>query len=223
MGKHFSCQIPGMDANDLFIKIGWCPDYVRVVNVATGLEFQWFRHMANDNSITRVAAGDRTVTSGNGVKLVKFSEMTNNAITADPTVVEAGQWNEADGIQITDDSLLLGDDNMLFVEAYGIDIPVVRAVHDGATNNNLHLQDASVDFRDAGVSTGWIIYNQSNGNYCYVGEVQRPPGQAKYCRLTSVLANGSPTTAADFDTNDVCFIYPPNALGYPLADIGAMT
>lgn len=223
MGKHFSMVVPAMDTNDLFIKMGFCPDYVRVVSFDAGLELFWSRHQGNDNCVARVAAGDRTVTSGSGIKLVKFPVMKSNDMTTDPTEVEAGQWNEADGIQITADAALLADDKMLLVEAFGIDVPVIRAVMDGTTNNNTYFEDSSLDFRDAGVSTGWIIYNQSNGNYCYVGEVQRPADKAKYCRLTSVTAAGAATTAADFDTNDVCFIYPPNALGYPLSDIGAMT
>ena len=223
MANHFSCQIPGMDTNDIFIKLGFCADYVRVTNWADGVELQWARHQGNDNCIARVAAGDRTVTSGSGIKLVKFGEMSPHSITSDPSEVEAGQWNDADGIQITSDAALLGNDQILLIEAWGMDWPMIRAVHDGGDTTHTYIQDSSIDFRDAGVSTGWIVYNQTNGNYSFAGEVQKPSGYTKYCRVTLVEADGTATAAADIDDDDVLFLYPKDCLGYPLSDLGAMT
>lgn len=223
MGKHYSRIVPLMDTVDFYVKLGFCPDIVKITDLYAGLDMIWARSMPADYSISRVAAGDRTLNTGSGIKLVKFSEMDSNDITAAPTVVESGQWNDADGIMITADAVPLADDVMFLIEAWTLDVPIVRAVHDGTTSSNTYLEDASVDFRDAGVSTGWVIYNQTNGNYCFVGEVQRPAGKTKFCRATSVLANGSPTTAADFDTSDVCFLMPKSAMAYPLSAIGAMT
>jgi len=223
MGKHYSRFIPLMDTVDFYVKLGFCPDVVRLYSTYAGLEMIWCRCAANDSSISQVANGDRTLNTGSGIKLVKFPVMDSNDATAVPTVVEAGQWNDADGIMITDDAVPLADDVMFLLEAWTVDVPLVRAVHDGTNSSNTYFEDASVDFRDAGVSSGWVIYNQSNGNYCYVGEIQRPAGKAKFCRLTSVFADGTPTTAADFDTSDVCFIMPKSAMPYPLSAIGLMT
>lgn len=223
MGKHYSAVFPLMDTVDFYVKLGFCADVVRLTDLGSGLDSIWSRSMANDASISRVAAGDRTVNTDKGFKLVKFPVGVGADATATPTVVEAGQWNDADGIMITADCVPLADNVMFLLEAWTLDVPLVRAVHDGTTSSNTYLQDASMDFRDAGVSTGWIIYNQTNGDYCYVGEVQKPLGQAKYCRVTSVFADGSPTTAADFDTSDVCFLMPKSAFPYPLSAIGLMT
>lgn len=223
MGKHYARMIPLMDTVAFYVKLGFCPDIIKLTSTYSGIDMFWARCMGNDTSISRVAAGDRTLDTSYGITLVKFPEMESNDITATPTSVEAGQWNDADGILISSDSVPLADDVMFLLEAWTLDVPFVMGVHDGTTNNNTYFEDSSVDFRDAGVSTGWIIYNKSNGNYAYVGEVQKPAGKKKYCRVTSVLASGSATTAADFDTNDIVFLMPADAMAYPLSAIGAMT
>lgn len=224
MGKHYARMIPLMDTTDFYVKLGFCPDIVKLTSTYSGIDMFWARCMGNDTSISRVAAGDRTLDTSYGITLVKFPVGDSNDLTATPTSVEAGQWNDADGILISSDSVPLADDVMFLLEAFTLDVPVVNAVHDGGNNCNTYLQDASVDFRDAGVSPGWIIYNKSNGNYAYVGEVQKPAGQAKYCRVTSLLSpGGSATTAADFDNSDVIFLMPKSAMAYPLSAIGLMT
>lgn len=217
--------VPCMDANDLFVKLGFCPLFVRVTNLADGTEEFWSMTMGNDAGISRVAAGDRTANTDKGIKLVKFEEARAIDEDSDPTAVEPGNWYEADGIQITSDAVLLGDDNLLLIEAKRMDLHslIVRAVHDGGDATNTYIQDGSVDFREAGVSSGWIVYNQTNGNYAYVGAVQRPSGNNKYCRCTLVDSNGDALTAADIDDDDVLFLFSKDNAGYPLSDIGAMT
>ena len=101
----------------------------------------------------------------------------------------------------------------------------MKGVHDGATNSNTYFQDNSVDFKDNGVCGGqqWLIYNRTNTNYAYVGEVQKPAGKSKYCRLTLTDAAGNATTAADIDTSDVVIVMPKQYAQYPMSDYGLMT
>jgi len=223
MGKHFSTVLPCMDANDLFVKTGFCPDIVRVVNLDTGLELLWNRALGCDNTHQYDATGDPTLATGQGVSLVKFTEMNAMDESSDPSTVESGQWNDANGIKIAADTLMLSDDDLLQIECWTMDVPMVRAIHDAGDAVNTYIQDSSLDFRDAGVSTGWIIYNKTNGDYAFVGEVQKPSGQSKHCRATLVDSNGDATTAADIDDDDVIYLFPKGYAGYPLSDIGAMS
>ena len=97
--------------------------------------------------------------------------------------------------------------------------------YDAGDTVNTYWQDSSLDFRDMGVSgeEKFILYNQTNGNYCFIGEVQKPSGQSKFCRVTLVDSNGDALTAADIDDDDVGVILKYDECGYPLSDIGAMT
>ncbi len=228
MESYFQTMVIGQGSNDIFVRIGWCPDVVRITEWETGLGMEWYRLQGADIAITRVAAGDRTVQTAQGIKLVNFTADPMD-MTADLTAFTDVNWNEngkdANGVQLTSDLTGLTDHGLLCFEAWRSSVPIIRAVHDGTTSSNTYFEDSSVDFRELGVSGGqlWLIYNFTNANYCYVGEVQKPSGKSKYCRLTSVLANGNATTAADFDTSDVVYVLPKSHAQYPLGDYGIMT
>jgi hypothetical protein len=224
MNQYFCLPVIAQGANDIFIRIGWCPDLVRITEWATGLGVEWYRAMGNDVAITRAAAGDRTVQSGQGIKLVKFTDVPHQ-LSADPSEVEAGDWANANGIQLTSDLTGLTDHAVLMVECFRISCPFVRAVHDGTTSANTYFEDSSIDFKENGVQGGqkWILFNVNNTNYAHIGAVQKPAGQSKYCRLTLVDSGGTAMTLADSDTGDVAIIMPKDMAQYPLSDYGHMT
>ena len=224
MRQYFCMPVIAQGTNDIFLRIGFCPDVVKFTEWATGLGFIWFRAQGNDTGITRVAAGDRTVQTAQGVKLVYFDDIPHK-LSSDPTVVEAGDWVHANGIQFTSDLTGLTDHAVLMVEAWRMDTPFVRAVHDGGDNKNTYFQDSSIDFQENGVVGGqkWILYNLSNNNYAHIGAVQKPSGQTKYCRVTLVDSGGTALTAADIDDDDVAILLPKDLAQYPLSDYGHMT
>lgn len=217
-------RVVTMDANDAFVYLGFCPDKVRVTKVSDGQQLLWFRPMGNDACLSRVAAGDITVNSDNGIKLVKFVD-TPLETSSDPSAVDPMLAHQANGIQITGDVALLADNNLLIVEAWGMDDVYIKATHDGGDNCNTYFQDNSYDFLEMGVSGGqsFILLNITNGNYAYIGEVLRPAGKSKHCRLTLVDSAGNAMAAADCDNNDVAHIFPVSHAWYPLSDIGMMS
>jgi len=224
MENYFSTYAISMDTNDLFVLIGWCPEKVRLTT-ADGQQVLWYRLLGNDASFERVAAGDITASTGAGIKLVKFTDTALNT-SSDPSTVDPANYIDANGIQITSDVAFLANDAIVFVEAWRMCKPFLRAVHDGTTSSNTYFEDASFDFHELGVCGNgkWLIYNQTNANYAYIKEVTKPLGKTKYCRLyTATDAAGTATTAADFDTSDVCIIFPVDAAWYPLSDVGLMT
>jgi len=218
-------------ANDIFLPIGFCPDTIRITEYATGLEILWHRDSGIDQSITIVAAGDKTVSTDKGIKLCAFDPALdlNGNYTADPTPfsdanpVEDGK--AANGIHLTADCVGLTDHAILVVEAWRSDFTLVRGVHDGDTNNACYFQDASVDFAENGISGGqkFILINKSNNNYAHIGDVIKPEGQTRYCRLLLTDAAGNAMAAADIDTGDVALIMPKAWAQYPLSDYGHMT
>ena len=224
MKDHFCLPVIAQGSNDIFIRLGFCPDVVKFTEWATGLGFEWFRGQGNDVGITRTAAGDRTVQTAQGVKLVYFEDIPHK-LTADPTEVEAGDWAHANGIQLTSDVTGLTDHALLMVEAWRIDINFVRSVHDGGDAVHTYWQDSSLDFSENGVSGGqkYILYNLTNNNYAHIGAVQRPSGQEKHCRVTLVDSGGTALTAADIDDDDVCIVLPKDSCQYPLSDYGTMS
>ena len=228
--QDYVCKpIIGQGANDIFVRLGFCPDVIRLTEYATGLEVIWHRVMGFDSPITIVAAGDKTIqTSGEGIDLVAFSDEPYN-LTSDPTAfsdanpVENDQ--QANGIKLTSDLAGLTDHAIIMLEAWRQSIPIVRAVHDGGDNKNTYFQDASVDFKEQGVSGSqqWLLFNITNTNYCHIGAVQKPSGQTKHCRLTAVDSGGTALAACDFDDDDVALIMPKRDAQYPLSDYGHMT
>jgi len=214
----------GMDTNDIFVRLGFCPEVVRITQLDQGEVVTWCRMLGNDAGI-HVDSGTDTVNSDKGIKLVQFDEgkIADDA-TSDPSAVTQDEWYKANGIQITSDVAMLEDDHLYLLEAWGMDMPVIQITHDGGDATNTYVEDSSVDLRHAGVSSGWVVYNQTNGNYAYVGEVKRPAGESKYCRATLVTSRGgNATTAADIDDDDVIYLFPEGYLTYPKSDIGAMS
>lgn len=223
MRQYFCMPVIAQGSNDIFVRLGFCPDVVKFTEWATGLGFEWFRAMGNDVGITRAAAGDRTVQSGQGVKLVSFDDIPHK-LTADPTEVEAGDWGSANGIQLTSDLTGLTDHAVLMLEAWRLDTPVVRMVHDGGSTHTF-IEDSSIDIRENGVVGGqlWIVYNTSNNNYAHIGAVQKPTDKTKHCKATLVDSGGTALTAAAIADADVLLLIPKDLAQYPLSDYGHMT
>src|SRR3990172_4991249 len=204
MEQYFNTLVVTKDTNDLFIRIGWCPEKVKLTNITEGKAVEWTRIMGNDASLERVAAGDITANTDKGIKLVEFTDLPKN-LTADPSAIDPAEWYKANGIQITADVAFLADDVIVLVEAWRSTGPrVVKGVHDGTTSSNTYFEDASYDFKEAGFKVGDIVYNQTNANYGFVKEITKPLGKTKYCRIyTSTDRAGlNATAAADFDTSD---------------------
>ncbi len=220
--KHFSSYVATMDTKDLYLRIGFCPEMVRITKLSDGQDNLWCRMLGNDGALVRVVAGDRTVSTTAGIKLVQF---TDDAIdlSAAPDVIDPGNWIDANGIMITGDVAFLADDNIVLVEAWTMDSVFIKAVHDGTTSVN-YLEDSTFDFEDLGVSGNltWICYNQTNGNYGYIKSVLQPQGKSNKCRLILSDASGTEYTAAQaaIATDDVCYILPRKAAWYPMSDIG---
>jgi hypothetical protein len=210
----------------MYFALGFCPVKVRLTGTAAGNRTEWWITVPpNDGLETTDSTGARVLDASDGLALVKFSD-PNDPENATITTLENAQWYEANGILI-DDGVLTNTDAVPFIlEAWGVDIPIIRAVHDGGDNANTYFQDSSVDFEKAGVSGGqsWIIINVTNDNYAYVKAVQKPAGQTKYCRLTTAEdSSGTATAAADFDDDDVCIVIPRQYAQRPLSGLGAMT
>jgi hypothetical protein len=235
MNDYICIPVIAQGANDIFLKLGFCPDVVKITEWATGLGVIWYRLQGNDTSITRVAAGDRTVQTGEGIVLGSINKMTAEEMTADTdfTAFSDSNWSEdgmqANAIKLTSDLAGLTDHALLMVEAFRSKIPVIRAIHDGGDDCNTYFQDSSIDFRELGVSEDttraqWLVYNLSNNNYAWVKEIQKPSGQTKYCRvLVAEATDGTATAAADFDDDDVLLLLPRQYAQYPLSDYGLMT
>lgn len=235
MRNYYTIPIIAQGSNDIFIQLGFCPDVVRITEWATGLEIIWYRLQGIDTAITVVAAGDKTVQSGQGVVLGSVDKAHGEEMTADAdfTAFSDSNWAEdgmaCNAVKLTSDLTGLTDHALLQFEAWRMQEPVIRAVHDGGDNCNTYFQDSSIDFKELGVSVDtthaqWLLYNLSNNNYAYVKDVQKPSGQSKYCRLlTAEASDGTATAAADFDDDDVALILPRRIAQYPLSDYGLMT
>ena len=223
---------PMTDGADLFVRIGWAPDVVRLTNCYDGQRFIWNRVMhghtggvAATGGIQIGVTGGAAYLSTGGVALVEFTEDPIDT-TSDPSTVDGTNYIDANGIKIASSLAMLSSDNMIMIEAWRMSFPWIRGYHDGTTSSNTYFEDSSYDFRELGVSGNgqWMIYNMTNGNYAYVKKVVKPAGKTKWCRIeTATDRDGTATTLADFDTYDICFIFPIDAMCYPLSDIGAMT
>jgi hypothetical protein len=220
-------------SNDVFLRIGFCPDFIKIVEHATGLEILWFRLKGNDQSVTCVAAGDRTVSASTGITIGHMAKIPYD-MTADTdfTAFTDANWledgKEANAVKISSDTTGLTDHAVMFYEAHRMGFPAIRAVHDGGDNKNTYFQDASIDFEKLGVVSSptdptWLLYNVSNNNYAHIGAVQKVTDKANKCRLTLVTAAGAAVAAADIDDGDIALILPIWAAQYPLGDYGHMT
>lgn len=232
MSEYWNSIVPMMDTNDLFIKIGFAPDVVRLTNLNDGSRFIWNRceHGHFQGAAASGGLGIDTTgavalnTSAAGIVLCKFTDEPVDT-TSDPAIVDGTNFHLANGIKIGSTAALLADDQLLLVEAWRANFLFLKAYHDGTTNNNTYFEDTSYDFKELGVSGNgrWIIYNQSNGNYAYIKKIEAGTNGRHSRIYTATDQEGTATTAADFDTNDVCYIFPLEAMPYPFSDIGIMT
>jgi hypothetical protein len=213
-----------------YFRFGFCPVKVKIVGLAEEDVAEWYLPMlASPDSIETVDSdGIRTLDGTDGMYLVQFNDPTCSQ-TGDggaPTVLEPGEWYKANGIKITAGSVPIADGNPYIVEAWPMNVPIVRCVHDAGDASHLYFQDSSMDFKDAGISGGqqFVVINETNDNYGYVKAVQKPAGQSRFCRCTlAENAGGDATAAADIDDDDVLIIIPKDWVQYPLSGIGAMT
>lgn len=209
-------------------RLGFCAAYVKVMGEAEEDINEWFLLMPAGDSIETVdTTGVRTLDTSDGITLVQFNDAPGSlpGSGGTPTSLENAEWYKANGIAISASCAAIQDGIPYIVMAFPIQVPVIRAVHDGGDTSHTYCQDSSIDFKEAGVSGGqqFIVINETNDNYAYVKAVQKPAGQAKYCRLTTSDSAGTATSAADFDDDDVLFVLPKDWVQSPLSGIGAMT
>jgi len=235
--QYFSVTIPMMNTLDHYIRIGFAPDVVRLTNLYDGQRIIWNRAEHGHYQGAAATGGLAIVVTGGvalgtalaGVVLCKFIEPPTDLTHggAVPAVVDGTNWIDANGIKICQTAALLTDNKLLMVEAWRMTYILLKAYHDGTTSSNTYFEDSSYDFRELGVCGNgkWIIHNQTNSNYAFIKSVVKPAGKTKWCRLyTATDQAGTATTAADFDTSDVCYIFPIEACPYPAATLlGLMT
>lgn len=217
----------GTDAA-IYFRLGWCPAKV-VVEGSAGLDqMVWTIDMLAATGLEYYATdGVRTAETDTGITLVKFINDAADLPTAAPAAVEPGRYWEANGIMIQAGSEINNDGEPFTAHCFRMNNPIIRAVHDGTTNNGTYFEDSSIDFLEAGVSPNgkFILLNESNDNYAYVGAITKPAGKSNHCRIYTYEDENlvTATAAADFDTSDVIFIIPRLYVQYPLSGIGLMT
>ena len=236
MAEYFSNIVPMTNTADLFVRIGFAPDVVRLTHLDDGRQFilnrcehGHYQGAAASGGIAFTTTGGAALsTTAAGIALCKFAEPADDLTQggSDPVTVDSTNWTEGNGIKCCQTMDLLENDILLLVEAWRMNYVWLKAYHDGTTSSNTYFEDSSYDFRELGVSGNgkWIIYNQTNGNYAYVKKVTKPADKTRHCRIYTALdVDGTATTAADFDTSDVCYLFPVDACPYPMSDIGKMT
>ena len=213
-----------------FFYTGFAPGFVRIDGWGEEDSNYWCPLIPGEDSIEIIdSTGIRELDTSDGVRLVKFDDApgTVPGSGGTPSDVENGRWWEANGIEITASCAAIADGNPYTVLVFRMSVPIVRAVHDGTTSSNTYFEDSSIDFFEAGVSSNgkFIIINESNDNYAYVGTITKPSGKTRHCRIYTfedeTLATA--TAAADFVTSDVCYIIPRQWVQSPLSGIGLMT
>jgi len=216
--------------SDVYFFTGWCPGYVRIMGEAAEDVVDWWLTMAAGYGVLADDGGSNlALTTDVGVTLVKFDDEPGAVPGSGgtPSTVEPGRWYEANGIRIESTNPALADGNPFTVMAFKLSTVMVRAVHDGTTSSNTYFEDSSIDFLEAGISPNgkFIIINETNDNYAYVGEITQPSGKTKHCRLYTYEDErlATATASADFDTNDVCYIIERAAVQHPLSGIGLMS
>ncbi len=215
-------------AADMYFRLGYCPDYVRLVGLIEEDVIEWYPLMGSSNGIATVDADGIRTLGTEGITLVKFDDPVGSlpGTGGTPTAVEPAEFYKANGIKIDASCLPIADGNPFAVHVHRMSAPAIYAVHDGGDNEHLHMQDSSLDFAEMGVEGGqsWIMINETNDNYGYVKSVEKPVGQTKFCRLVlAENAAGDATAAADLVDADVCFILPKHRVQSPLSGVGLMT
>ena len=200
-------------AADIPLRIGFCPDHVLVVKIGVGIEDLWYRTMAAGSEIGRTASGTRTYTSTAGITPISvIGEVGSEVVTAK----ESGDYFNINGFQVDAGAAVNGDTIPLEWYAWGSGIFPIRTVHDGGDTCNTYWQDASLDFRDLGVTKGMVLINIDNDDRVVIESIEKPYGEDKYCRLNFAVA-----LTADIDDDDVGIIVPPE--DEQLASITDMT
>lgn len=217
-------------AASTYFYLGFCPGYVRVTGWDQEDIAEWCPLLPAEDMIqTEDSSGDRALTTDHGIRLVKFDDEPGAVPGAGgtPSDVANEDWFNANGIEITSGVLAIANGTPFSITAHRMTVPLIRAVHDGTTNSNTYFEDGSIDFLKAGVSANgkFIIINESNDNYAYIGKIVKPNDKTKHCRLYTYEDENlvTATAAADFDTADVCFILPRQWAQSPLSDLGLMT
>jgi len=198
-----ACGIVIGTAADIDVRTGFQADVIKLINLTDFSTSTWYRALLDENAIAGTASGTLSLAVSTGVNLIKIDGPVGSEVV---TVLEASGVKGlfANGFRIESDAGVNDDAELIWWEAIASQRRFIRAVHDGTTSSN-YLEDRSLDFRELGVTAGWVVVNFTNDNRGVVDEIQRPTGQTRYCRLT--IAGG--VAAADFDTADVCFIMPP--------------
>lgn len=232
--EYYSNIAPMTDGADLFVRIGFCPDVVKLTNLYDGQQFLWnraehahYQGAAASGGINFTVGGTRAlVASTGGIALCDFTGgIATIDYPSDPAVVNGTNWINANGIKITSTVALLATDQLLLVEAWRMNHLFLKAYHEGGASH-VTFRDDTFDFKDLGVSGNgnWILYNQSNGNYAYVKQVRKQNGKSTWSLIdTAIDSDGTATSAATFANNDVIYLFPVNAAPFPMGDVGMMT
>ena len=188
---------------DINVRLGFRADAIMIFDVTNLNQLYWFRCLADEDGISDTALGALVAATSTGINLIQIDGAVGDETV---TVVEANSVKGmfANGFRLESDAIPNADAALLHYMAFGGASKYIRGVHDGTTSSN-YFEDSSLDFRELGVTAGWVMVNLSNDNRCLVNEIQRPTGKTRYCRLTVP----STVAAADFDTADVVFIMPP--------------
>ena len=212
----------------MYFRLGWCPSKVLIQGSAEEDLSVWTIDLAAGYALESIdSTGITELTTATGITLVKFTGDSDTIPTAVPDSVEPGRYWEANGIGIGAAAAANADGNPFTVHAFRMNVPIVKGVHDGTTSSGAYFEDSSIDFLDAGISPNgkFILINETNNSYAYVGSITKPSGKSNYCRIYTYEDESltTATEAADFDTSDVVFIVPRMHVQYPLSGIGLMT
>ena len=239
MQDYYSNIVPMTDGADLFIRIGFCPDVVKLLNLYDGQQVFWnrcehghYQGAAASGGIWVTVGGTRALVAATGnIALCEFTGGQADVAwgqidyPSDPAVIDGTNWIDANGIKITKQTILLASDQLLQIEAWRMNHIWLKLYHEGGASQ-VTARDDSYDFKELGVSGNgrWLLYNQSNGDYAYVKQVRKGNGKSKWSLIDLATdAEGTPTSAAALATNDVCYVFPINAAPYPMSDIVKMT
>jgi len=205
----------------IYFRLGFCPAKVLIQGDAEEDAVVWTIDLEAGYGIESIdASGITELTAATGITLVKFEGDSATLPTSAPTAVEPGRWWEANGIGIGASAAANVDGNPFTVQAFRMNVPLTRAVHDGTSGADTYFEDSSIDFLEAGVSPNgkFMILNENNDNIAYIGKITKPSGQSNYSRIYTYEDAGlvTATAAADFVTGDVIFIIPSQYVQYPL-------
>lgn len=214
----------------IYFNLGFCPARVDIQGSVEEDAVVWTIDMAAGYGAESIdSTGVTELTTATGITLVKFSDEPGAlpGSGGTPSAVEPGRWHEANGIAIGASAAANVDGNPFTVLCFRMTVPIVRAVHDGTSGADTYFEDSSIDFFEAGISDNgkFILINESNDNYAYVGAITKPSGKSNYCRIYTYEDESlaTATAAADFVTSDVIYIVPRQWVQHPLSGIGLMT